>query len=377
MDWNTKKMWTTAAASLVAVTSVLNAVDDAQVRNLENRVGALEQKKGANGMINPSGRPQVNDGADLFITADLLYWKSHVNGLPLAVESQSPTSLAGDKDVKDLNFKWDFGFRVGLGYNIPHDGWDLYLNWTRFYNHAHKSVETDGDEFLYPSFFSADGLTDAAGTHASFHEIEGRWHLHLNILDLDLGREFFVCKWLTLRPHMGLRTAWIKQKLKTESEGLLASSGAVSNSAFEYELEAKNKYWGLGLLAGLDTQWGLGHGWSIYGNAAFSLLYGFFSIDAEEEYRTTASGSETTTLDVDDHYHADRAIADMALGLRWDHMFDHDRYHLGIQAGWEHHLFFGQNQFMRFVDDAAPGVLLSNQGDLMITGWILNARFDF
>ncbi len=90
MQWNLKKMLPLAATSLVAFTSIVNAEgnnngngnynsqngngngngNNAQMRNLENRVNALEQRRGSSGMINPPGRPQVRDGADIFIFAD-------------------------------------------------------------------------------------------------------------------------------------------------------------------------------------------------------------------------------------------------------------------------------------------------------------------
>ena len=68
---------------------------------------------------------------------------------------------------------------------------------------------------------------------------------------------------------------------------------------------------------------------------------------------------------------------DMMAGLRYDHMFYNDRFHLGLQVGWEHHIYFSQNQFPVFVDDVSKGSFVSNQGDLTFQGWTFAARFDF
>ena len=97
MDWNLKKMWPAAAASLVAVTSCLSAADDMQTRNLENRISALEKRGGAGGgMLNPSSRPGVRDGSDVFITAAALYWKPNETGLSYAIQENGPNHNFAD-----------------------------------------------------------------------------------------------------------------------------------------------------------------------------------------------------------------------------------------------------------------------------------------
>ena len=103
--------------SLGAVGSLQAEVTDAQMRSLENRVSAMEQKKGSNAMVNPPGRPQVRDGVDMFFTADWLIWQGHENGTGYAVKTkavQPEVSALYNSAEKDLHFDWDFGFRIGL-----------------------------------------------------------------------------------------------------------------------------------------------------------------------------------------------------------------------------------------------------------------------
>ena len=128
---NLKKMWPLSIA-FVAATSFVNAANDsAQLRNLENRVNALEQRRSASGMINPPGRPQVRDGVDLFLFGELLYWNAHENGLPVAIVNHASSANLSKSEVRSIHSHWDVGFRVGVGYNLPHDGWDLSLSWLR------------------------------------------------------------------------------------------------------------------------------------------------------------------------------------------------------------------------------------------------------
>ncbi len=363
------------AASLMSTSIAQADVSEAQMRNLENRVNALEQKKSASGMINPSGRPQVRDGLDLFVTADWLIWQAHENGLSYVIKDKSaPSNSLSNSSTKDLSYDWDFGFRVGLGYNLPHDGWDLAATWTWFHDHAHGRTDVGYTRNLLPTWAvnqtGLDPNTGALKSHA-------HWKLRLNMIDLDLGREFFVSKWMTLRPFVGLRTGWIHQKLDVDYKHL-TEDGVLSATADKYETDMKNNYWGLGLHGGLNSQWGLGAGFSFYGNAAVSLLYGFFDLHHDEEI-ILLSGSHVDVVNNSQSMRVDRAISELALGLRWDTMFADDRCHFWLQAGWEHLMFFGQNQFQKFLgmNASSLGAFVANQGDLTIQGWTISARLDF
>ncbi len=376
---NLKKMWPAAAASLVAITSLLNAADDAQVRNLENRVSALEQRRNSNGIINPNARPGVRNGSDLFVTADLLYMKAEENGLTYGIENCGSSENILNGKMKDPHFKWDFGFRVGVGYNLPHDGWDLYLDWTRLYSRAHASESDEVPSTIFATWANPQitGFNDIKCNEADAH-----WRLHLNVVDLELGREFFTSKWLTLRPFIGLRGAWIHQRYHVEYEDgsfFINNEGEELEDAEDGELDIrmKNNYWGVGLRGGLNTLWGLCGGWSIYGDLAISLLYGRFHVRQAENFIATGSDTKENQLYVDHGFTSGRAVTDLGLGLRWDHSFCDCNYHFGIQAGYEHHMFFGQNQLNRFVDDTVAGAFVSNLGDLTVQGWVLSARFDF
>lgn len=355
--------------SLAAAATAHAEVNESQMRSLENRVSALEQRKTANGMINPSGRPEVRDGADVFITGDFLYWQAHQNGMAYAVKSKG--SDLYHSSTKEMDFRWDPGFRVGLGWNTPHDGWDIYANWTSFYTKANGKKGTKGST-IYPTFIDPNFIASYQDYTPSV--AKAHWRLNLNMIDLEMGREFFVSKWLTLRPFVGLRTAWIHQRLDVEYKNMQTSNATNVN----YETELKNKYWGIGVRPGLNTQWGLGCGFSIYGNSAISLLYGFFDLD-QEQYAKPTSGALTKYIKNAHSYHVDRAIAEVQLGIRWEHMFANDHAHFSIQAGWENFVFFGQNQFDKFVnsDNYGRGVFVSNQGDLTTQGYTLSIRLDF
>ncbi len=379
MVW--KQMGSAIAVSLVGFTNIIYADtttnNSAQMRNLENRMTALEQRKNGCGMINPPGRPQIRCGADLFVFGDLIYWNTHENGLNYAIVNKGDSTNLANAEVKNIHGKWNWGFRLGAGYNLPYDGWDLRFTWLRFTDNAKKHANPGDDGFVFPTMTAAADPTaqDSPCLRANAH-----WRMRLDQLDLDLGREFFVSKHLTLRPHGGLRTYWLKQKLEVEYNNF--TSFGLPN---EVEVESKDRWWGIGLETGLDTQWNLGAGVSLFGNIAAAIVYGFHHLKFEDEDTPARSNGNNNSsslpngvfADVRNRYRVSQPVLDILGGVRWDNMFTDDRFHLGIQLAWEHHIYFDQNQLMVFTDDFNFGKFFANQGNLTLQGWTFSMRFDF
>ena len=372
MDWNLKKMWPAAAASLVAFTSVLNAVvDDAQVRNIENRVCNLEKTPCPGGCLNPPARPQVQCGYNLFVGAELLWWSGYESGLEYAMHNKTDVTTVNNGDVDQMGNDYSWAFRFGVGYNLPHDGWDLYANWTFFNNDVSNYSRAAQGSGVYPIWFSP--LESWVGDNTTYvTKANAKWDVELNIIDLELGREFFTSKYLTLRPHMGFRYVRLDQQWHANYEG-----GNLLGSNYKYNVRNSNDFWGFGLRGGMDTQWGLGGGFSIFGNFALSLLHGHFHISQEEYQRNIANRTRTNRLSFNNRKRVGRAVTDLSLGLRWDKMFDSDRFHLGLQLGWEHHMFWGQNQMWQMVGNRQAGAHTVGNNEYTTQGWTLAARFDF
>ncbi len=363
-----KKMLPLMALSLVAATSVVSAVDDMQVRNLENRVSALEQRRGSNGMINPPARPVVKDGADVWIQAEALMMHATEDGVFYGIKQNSSSSIVDGK-VKNINYDWSWGWRAGIGYNLPHDGWDMLLDYTWFRSGESKSSnENSSGQILQtwttPTDSNAGSLVNKA---------TGRTVLKFDYLDFELGREFFVSKWLTLRPFVGARGLWAHRNMTVKYKGgQLETEGDVAKIKEKFN----NRFRGGGLLTGLDTQWGLGQGWSLYGQFALSLIYGQQNLHEKQDSYAT-DGTVTRIAHVHDAWSMVRTMTDLGFGLRWDRLFYSDAYRIRLQFGWEQHILSGFDRDINFVDDTMAGKFVSNQGDLALSGFAFQARFDF
>lgn len=365
MNWNRNKFWPLAALSMTLGTCLLNAQDDARIRNIENRVTTLEARKDGCCIINPSARPFASECWGIYLSVDPLLWQAHVDGLPIAVRTSDSVSFfnnANASKVKNLNFNWDWGFRLGLGANLSHDAWDILLQWTYWKSHASRDLHADNDT-MFPSQGHPQQIIGQTSPH-----IESKWDVRLNILDLENGREFYVSRYLTLRPHAGFRTSWITHEFTNEYK-------EIPPLDLRQDVEGKCRFWGLGIRMGLDTEWRFGCGFSAFANWAQSLLYNFFSLKMHQT--SVVNEDRSTLLRIDDFYHAGRQIVDMQIGLRYDWLSCDECFHFGIEAGWEHHYFPGLNQNIKFVDDIMVGNLITYLGDFASQGYFVKVRFDF
>ena len=314
------------------------------------------QNKMAGKMYNTATRPVLKNGYNLWLVGDALLWQAVEENLTY-VYSGSDSS----RNLHTVDFDWDWGFRVGAGYNAPRDGWDFDLYWTHIRNTAHDTQHAHEDRQLYQVWSVANNLFPGIINEAKAH-----WHVNLEQVDLELGRQFFVGQYLTIRPFAGLRSAWIFQKYNTELEG-----PDLLNVAFEQEAKLRNKFWGFGFVAGLDSDWRLGKGFSIYADADMSILMGYFDIDQK------ATLNEVTIWSQDKSFRTGRAILDLGLGLQWATLFCGDRLGLTFKAGYEYHLYFNQNQFVLSSGNSDFELFNPVKGDLTYQGVIGSIQFDF
>jgi hypothetical protein len=353
--------------SLCVLPFSLNADD---ISPLDARISVLESAT-----YNAPGRLQVSGGADLFIYGELLYLCAREENLNLAVVQKNPNvsrfRLLNDASIDSLQGEWNFGFRTGIGYNSRHDSWDLKFTYFHFNTKAHSVIGLQKQEAIYPTpVMPADTIFQESNQYAS--ALNAQWHIHLNQLDLDLGKEFWTSRFLTLSPHIGLRTTWIQQSVRSFYE-LLAVFPASDNT-----ITLKDHSWGLGLSAGLNTKWGFGGGWKLFGDLSAAILYGFHSItDVHVDSLQSDPTHTTQFVNLKDNFRLGLPVLDLAMGIEWERLLFHKRSYLDVRLGWEQHVYFHQNQFPLFAEYTTSGVYADNDGALTLQGWFLSARIGF
>jgi hypothetical protein len=370
MSYSLKMKWVAFAASFFSLAAIANA----------------DQVASCNADCAPScGRWSV--------ISDTLYLTACQGGLSFGSETRA--DIIGGTEIGSRNYhtklkhphtRWDFGWRLGVGYESACGCWNGDLIWTHFNTNSHAKHEepANANQWFTPSWGGIAVLgtppTQLLGGNTAVplgfpvDEAFSHWKLHLNMVDLEIGRDFCVNSCLTLRPHIGVRGASINEKNHIKYE-VAAVVGTGLSDIVTDRFHLKNDFEGAGVRAGLDTTYDLGCGVSLYGTAAASLLYGETEIETKEKL---ISGS-TATANVFVQKQKDndcgcRAITDASIGITWQNCCFNKVFVTKI--GWEHHFFFNENQFEKFTNyngtdnaatDRMPQVL---HGDLSVQGLV-------
>ncbi len=331
-------------------------------------------------LIYPSCRFETCCGFDLNLQAEGLYWVAKEQGLVYAQNGlPGPGPQTSNVPPESFNFKgnieridpnFDWGFRVGLGYNFSLDEWEGGAFWTYY--------KTDESNRHVGMLLNLWGHPDVPSSDAS-SEIHASWNLQYNTLDLELGRSFGAGRCFCLKPFFGITAAWIDQTLTLDNQVLLLNPEP--GDSLYTDLKATSDFTGTGLRFGLDGRFDLCWGFGVYGLARYSLLYGRFDVDFLEkvsgESELNGSVDDLVIADSSDCFHMGLSALQLSMGLNWTQGFCCDRYLIGLHVGWEQLLWFQLNQMNHFQHNLSEGHLYQENGNLSLQGITFGVRFDF
>jgi len=347
--------------------------------------------------ITPPAGPLPGHTVDIVSDAEFLYWYATTTNLAYATKytvfsqgnATNPSArFVGPEKIYEPQWNWDGGVRLGIGVITNHDGWDVYSNWTWTYNSCFESINVQsypvndltslqnpiGTEALASPWFSD-------GTNSNFDSIQTRWSILLNQFDLELGRKFWISPRLVLRPFGGLRGHWSRMFFKVR--GNYDSIGLGANARlFQETARRTQKFWAVGLLGGLQSNWYINRNWSVFINWAFSLLYGPFDIKTHlQSFGFNSHNQEISNFDQrfnHDDIYALQSVYDLAVGIHWELPIYDSAYKVSFDAGWESHLYPGYNHLDANVSASSNGATyLPAEGDLTLSGLVLRGQFEF
>jgi len=326
-----------------------------------------------------------NCNANLYATASFIYWRASADYLTygyinnsFSADPNSPKNFILHGKALEPDFKYRPGYKVGLGYKLHRDRWDLCAEYTRFHQRTHtfKRVAPGGQNMI-PVWLT---FVEAALIGEEFQSCSSNWITNFDIGDLELGRSFFCGRHFTLRPSLGLRALWLHQEYNLTYVTLLMENIAKSNS--------QSISFGLGPRLALNNNSNFYDGLKIVGDVGVSLLnvwdrasshhhvpfFESFGLATDETY---ANKKNLSTL---------RPILDLSLGIGWGRPFNHDKCAFDLQLTYDYSFFWVQGSvqighpplvvpgapFQVVVGDPSSGI-----GNLSLQGLTATVRFDF
>lgn len=260
-----------------------------------------------------------------YIKGEVLYWKPHVSGLELAFGNASIVQnnigddiqlFATDEFDADPHFRWDTGYRVSAGYQTA-SNLEFGINYEQFKSRGSRKSQQD-------LITTNDGSTK----------------VKLNQVDVTVGYNTLLGNKFNLKPYLGVRCTKLRQSL----DALIVTNITILPDTLATEtrlFDQTQSYYGVGPLAGARGDYCLGNGFSLYGETAFSILYGRSKVTLNDIDVFTPPYSIGVVSQNKRHLHSFNCNIDLGVGISWQTCLLNKLY-LTMELGFEHHQYFNQ-----------------------------------
>ena len=242
--------------------------------------------------------------------------------------------------------------------DLGFDGWDTYAGYTWVSMPWNTSTTNSDDANNFSSYIRKTPLSGILKVMPIEKSSCSR-KLQYNILDLELGRNFFISKRLTLRPNFGIKLARMFDKINLDENALLSSDTT--------NLTCRQTLSGIGTRAGLNTVWHASRNFGFYGDIACTALWGNFHDKVSSSTSingVSASGTVSTTTQTI------IPVIEAGLGATYMVWFYEEAYQFYAKAGWEEQIWIDYNHINI---NGTP----NNTGILSMHGLTLKVGFAF
>jgi hypothetical protein len=248
------------------------------------------------------GIKQPPSTTHFYLLVDFLYWKASLDGVAWATTAVVVPNPAGGTTfdrfkTRTAHFDYSPGFRVGAGVDLPYDQWDIEALWLRSYSTGRDVAHGEDRQIL-----GDDGLLVPLASGPSRARAECT--VHLDFVDLDLGRRFLFSNYFSVRTFAGVRGAWLKVDWDISFK---APSGPT-------DLDIDNHFDAVGFVGGFESKWNIYKGLGLFSYAAASLLYGESTEGTKQEFLGQ-------TFKAHNSIHTVKGLFDIAIGLTWKTAF--------------------------------------------------------
>lgn len=273
---------------------------------------------------------------------DWLYWKVTQEGLIGAANTTTITNgsqtLTSVENIQP-DFKYHSGFRINLDYKLPCDRCELSALYTYITLDANPVFETaSSNQIILPNVLAFPVFTSFVGQ--GFGSFLESWTGHLAYLDIDLARKLTFSYAFHLKPHIGFRAAWMKQR--AIFEGVITQPTPPPGGPSFISSDMADSYQGYGLEGGIWADWQVGYGLGLLGHFGGSLLYSSFKTNIFTHAAVGEGGPSPFSINSANRVSTATPTLEFFAGVNYEKSIDH--FYMSFRAGWEERVFFSVNQ---------------------------------
>jgi hypothetical protein len=252
-------------------------------------------------------------------------------------------------EIRSVEGGFDSGFRVGIGYRFPDDGWEVRFLYTYFHTAGDDGVVGNRNLGVFPTL-THPAFVNEVGAASAGNSI------NLNLFDLELARRFDLSETTGLRLFAGPRYAALDQKFAVTYTG---------GDAVRDQVRRCLCFDGAGVRGGGELNLRLLQALGVYLRGSVSLMTGQFHSCLSE------ATDRRTIVNVSERFDKVIPVLDLGAGVSYQ------RGNLRVTLGYEFQNWFGMVEGFDFTDDAHPAKMTRRSGDLGFDGFVLRAEWLF
>ena len=294
--------------------------------------------------------PVDDSSSGFFLDAEYLFMQPRRQALDFAIVS--PTANGTPQgSVESLEWDWNSGLRLGGGFRLPAEGWEMGVFYTYLHSNASRSLAA-------PAGGTLDATLTSAGPVEQVDTATAESSINYNVFDLEISRIIPLQDSFALRVFGGGRYAWIDQSLTALYNGGDATNDVVSSPI---------NFNGGGVRVGGEGVWKFGRGFTFFARASGSLLIG----NVKTSLLETNNNGGTTLVNVTDNFEQVVPVTELSLGLTWQWR------QVTVTAGYEVTDWFNMVSSPDFVSDVDAGKIGRRTSDLSLDGFTARVEWDF
>lgn len=337
--------------------------------SIEEKINRLEIESGLKA---PPEKTSFN------VFGDFLLWKASLDGVAWATTAKIVPSIGGgdifdDFKTRTVHFDYSPAFQIGAGVGLPYDHWDVSTRWLRAFStgkdHAHGVAAAGiNDRVILDSIGLIQGLLMPLFAQTA----KAKCHVHLNMVDLVIGRTFVWSKYFSFRPFAGIRGAWLKLDWDINFDMPTQANIQLNRSFTDVDID--NHFYAGGFVGGIESKWNIYKGLGLFSYATASLIYGKSTEKTKQEFFVAPPLSTAVTeqdFSARNSTHTTKSVFDIAIGLKWETFFYKD-YRILLRAGYD--FFYWPSITQKTI---AQFSRTRDRADLSFQGLVLGGMLDF
>jgi hypothetical protein len=265
-----------------------------------------------------------------------------------------PTDNLPEGKIVSLENDYKPGFQVGFVVNTPYDNWNFSGNYLWFRSQAKVSRSKNTTNYYISPVFK-DAYSIKIGALESYSD------LSIDMLDFYISRPFYSGNKLSMNPVFGLKGGWIRGHFQ------LIASNFVSDLN-KNEANTNSRMFGIGPKLGLESNYRLGKGFSIFGSLLNSFLYANYTALSLTYTNNLGQNSYLENNDLKTF----RMISEAAIGLGF---VSDTKHKISLNAAYNLGVYFSQNMERALVSLASQNQ--TDPANLYLSGFSIGASIVF